>query len=60
VQADGMRVRRMRLAEERAATVAVKLVIPLIFCIIPALFSVLLAPAVIRIIRTLLPKLLGE
>jgi tight adherence protein C len=60
VQSDAMRVRRMQLAEERAATVAVKLTVPLIFCILPALFAVLMGPATVRIIRILMPTLTGE
>ena len=48
IMSDGMRVRRMQLAEERAATVAVKMTIPLVFCIFPALMAVLLGPAILR------------
>jgi tight adherence protein C len=59
VQADAMRIRRTQLAEERAATVAVKLTIPLIFCILPTLFAVLMGPAAVKIIRVLLPTLFG-
>lgn len=59
VQAEAMRVRRMQLAEERAATVAVKLTVPLIFCILPSLFAVLMGPAVVKIIRVMLPRLTG-
>jgi tight adherence protein C len=59
VMADSMRIRRTQRAEERAATVGVKLTIPLIFCIIPALFAVLMGPAAVQIIRTLLPTLRG-
>jgi tight adherence protein C len=59
VQAESMRVRRTQLAEERAATVAVKMTIPLIFCILPALFAVLMGPATVKIIRLLLPTLGG-
>jgi len=60
VQAEFLRVQRMQRAEERAATVAVKLAFPLIFNILPALMAVLLGPAVLRFIRTLLPKLMGD
>jgi tight adherence protein C len=59
VQADAMRIRRTQIAEERAATVAVKLTIPLIFCILPTLFAVLMGPAAVKIIRVLLPTLFG-
>lgn len=59
VQSDSMRVRRMHLAEEKAAMVAVKLSFPLVFCILPSLFSVLMGPAVINIMRILMPTLQG-
>jgi tight adherence protein C len=57
VQAAGMRVRRTHRAEEKAATVATKMLIPLILCILPSLFSVIMGPAAVRIVRTLLPSL---
>lgn len=57
IQAESMRIRRTQQAEERAATVAVKLTIPLIFCILPSLFAVLMGPAVVKIIRILMPTL---
>jgi tight adherence protein C len=60
IQAESMRVRRTQQAEERAATVAVKMTIPLIFCILPALFAVLMGPAVVKIFRILLPTLGGH
>lgn len=59
VQADAMRIRRMQIAEERAASVAVKMTVPLIFCILPSLFAILLGPAVVKIIRILMPTLGG-
>jgi tight adherence protein C len=59
VQADAMRIRRTQLAEERAATVSVKLTVPLIFCILPALFAVLVGPAAVKIMNVLLPTLTG-
>jgi tight adherence protein C len=59
VQADALRVRRMQAAETRAATVSVKMKVPLIFCILPALFAVIMGPAAINIVRVLLPTLQG-
>ena len=57
LMAEGLRIRRSQYAEERAATVGTKMVIPLILCILPSLFAVILGPAVLRVIHTLLPTL---
>jgi tight adherence protein C len=60
VQAEGIRIRRMQLAEERAAYVAVKMTFPLVLCILPSLFSVLLGPAIVNIATHLFPILGGQ
>ncbi|ABS28142.1 type II secretion system F family protein [Anaeromyxobacter sp. Fw109-5] len=60
VQAEGIRIRRMQRAEERAAYVAVKMTLPLILCILPSLFAVIIGPAAINIMKTLMPMLGGQ
>ena len=45
VHADGMRIKRMQRAEEKAAMVSVKMTIPLILCILPSLIAVVMGPA---------------
>lgn len=52
VLAEEMRRDRMLKAETRAAELPVKMAIPLVLCIFPALFSVIMSPLVIRLIRT--------
>ena len=51
VYADSMRTKRFQLAEELAAKLPVKLLMPLIFFIFPTLLIVILGPAGIRIFQ---------
>ena len=53
VQAESLRVRRMQRAEERAGYVSVKMSLPLVLCILPTLFAVVLGPAIINIAKVL-------
>ncbi len=49
VQAEVMRIKRMQFAEEIASKIPVKMLLPMIFCIFPALLLVVIGPAMIQI-----------
>ena len=59
IQSELLRTRRRQRAEEAAAKIALKLLLPLIFCIFPALMVVLMGPAMIQVYRVMLPAMGG-
>jgi tight adherence protein C len=60
VHADAMRMTRRLKAEELAAKLPVKLLLPLIFFIFPCMFIVTIGPAVIKIVKVLFPAFAGQ
>jgi tight adherence protein C len=52
-QATDMRVKRRQRAEEKAQKVTVKILFPLIFCLLPALFIIVIGPGALNIMKSL-------
>jgi tight adherence protein C len=51
IQAEGMRVRRMQKAEERAAMLSAKMTVPLVVCFLPTLLIVIIGPAMVNLME---------
>jgi tight adherence protein C len=60
VHADSMRTTRRLKAEELAAKLPVKMLLPLIFFIFPSMFMVVIGPACIKMIRVLFPAMVAH
>jgi tight adherence protein C len=52
-QSEEMRIKRRQLAQEKAQKAPVKMLIPMVFCIFPALFVIILGPAALNISQNL-------
>lgn len=59
VFSDDLRYKRQVRAEELAAKVPTKMLFPLVVFIFPSIIMVIMGPAVIQVIRTILPMLSG-
>ena len=59
VFSDDLRHKRQMRAEELAAKIPTKMLFPLVVCIFPSVIMVIMGPAAIQVIRTLLPMLGG-
>jgi tight adherence protein C len=55
IQSDQMRIRRRQRAEEKAHQAPVKMLFPMVFLIFPAIWVVLLGPAILQVMATNVP-----
>lgn len=59
VFSDDLRHKRQVRAEELAAKIPTKMLFPLVVCVFPSIIMVIMGPAAIQVIRTILPMLGG-
>lgn len=57
VFSEDLRYKRQARAEEAAARIPIKMLFPLVVCIFPAIIMVIMGPAAIQVIRTVLPMI---
>ncbi|NNG15022.1 MAG: type II secretion system F family protein [Gemmatimonadales bacterium] len=53
IHSEDLRTKRRQEAEEQSAKTAIKMLFPLVFCIFPAMFVVILGAAIIQIVQAL-------
>lgn len=53
VQAEEMRVKRRQRIQEKAFAAPVKMIFPMLFCIFPSIFIIILGPAALSISQNL-------
>jgi len=59
VFSDDLRHKRQVRAEELAAKIPTKMLFPLVLFIFPSIIAVIIGPAVIQVIRTMMPMMTG-
>ena len=59
VYAEEMREKRRMRAEEKAHRLPVLISIPLVVCMLPVMIGVLMLPAAVRVVREVVPALMG-
>ena len=57
---DSLRTKRRQRAEEQAAKLAIKMIVPMVLFIFPGVFIVMLGPALLAIVNNLIPAMAGQ
>ena len=57
---DSLRTKRKQRAEEQAAKLAIKMIVPMVLFIFPGVFIVMLGPALLSIVNNLIPAMAGQ
>jgi tight adherence protein C len=55
-----MRTKRRQRAQEQAAKLAVKMIVPMVMFVFPSLFVVIVGPAILQMVRVFFPALGGN